>query len=398
MPTRRRGGLPAVVWVAAAVWILAATAETFVLFTVLWLAAPQGWSGVQTAFVVLALSAPILAGGILGGRAVDHYGGRPIVLCDVGARTLLLVLLAVFAWNGSLPILAVLVIGAICGGLSPLSYTGVRWLMPRLVAPEDLPRANAAVAIGDQLPLLLAAVLVAPAIELLGPGRAMLLPAALLALATLGALRLPHHPGAARAAPPAPGDHVPPRQRPWRSRRIVALTLLSAAYYFAYGPFEPVVPGLVRDQLRAGAGTYVLLWGLFAVGALAALPLGPRLARRQHPGVVNALGAALWGLTMLPLLVITSPVIAAVVFLVGGAVWGPYSTVQTTALQQWSDPAVHGRVLGTQRALLLTAAPLGAALGAAALDVAAPATILAVSSGGCALAGLVALTLPALRR
>jgi MFS family permease len=390
--------LPAVVWTASAAWVLAATAETFVLFTVLWLAAPQGWSGLQTALVVLALSAPVLAGGVLGGRAVDRFGGRPIVLCDVGARTVLLLLLAVLAWGGTLPILAVLVIGAVCGGLSPLSYTGIRWLMPRLVAPGDLPGANAAVAIGDQLPLLLAAVLVAPAIELLGPGRAMLLPVALLTLATVGAVRLPRQPPARPAAPSRPHDASGPRHRPWRSQRLVALTLVSVAYYFAYGPFEPVVPGLVRDQLHGGAKTYVLLWGLFALGALAALPLGPRLARRTRPGVVNALGAALWGLTMLPLLVITSPVLAAAVFLVGGVVWGPYSTVQTTAVQQWSDPAVHGRVLGTQRALLLTAAPLGAALGAAALDVAAPATILAVSSAGCALAGLGALALPALRR
>lgn len=389
--------LPAAVWLASGVWILAATAEIFVLFGVLWIAGPQGWSGSQTALVVLALCAPVLVGGVLGGRAVDRHGGRPVVLADVVTRAALLVVLVVAGWGGELPLVAVLVVGALAGGLSPLSYTGVRWLMPRLVPASQLPHANAVVAVGDQLPLLIGAALVGPTIELLGAGRAMLVPVVLLAVAAAGALRLPR--GAAAVAPSAaPGREAAPRRTPWRSPRIVALTLLSAAYYFAYGPFEPVVPAFVRERLGGDAGTYGLLWVLFAAGALASLPLAPRLARRARPGVVNACGAALWGLVMLPLAVVGDTVVAALVFLAGGAVWGPYSTVQTTALQRWADPSVLGRVLGVQRALLLTVAPLGSALGAAALDVAAPAAILAVSAAGCALAGLAALALPDLRR
>jgi predicted MFS family arabinose efflux permease len=101
---------------------------------------------------------------------------------------------------------------------------------------------------------------------------------------------------------------------------------------------------------------------------------------------------------MLPIAVIHDVLPAAVLFLVGGAIWGPYTTIETSALQRWVSPARHGAVFGLQRSLLSVATPLGAALAAIALQYAAPRTVLAASAGGCALAGLLALTNRDLRR
>ena len=78
-------------------------------------------------------------------------------------------------------------------------------------------------------------------------------------------------------------------------------------------------------------------------------------------------------------------------FLLGGLVRGPYTTSETTALQRWTDPARHGAVFGLQRSLLTTATPLGAAVGAIALEWLSPATVLALSAGGCVVAGTAAL-------
>jgi hypothetical protein len=178
---------------------------------------------------------------------------------------------------------------------------------------------------------------------------------------------------------------------------VVTLIGLSVAYYLAYGPFQTATPFLVRDQLRAGEGVYSVLWVLFGVGALATLPLAPALSRRR-PGVVNAAGAIVWGLAMLPLVLLDSAVAAAVLFLVGGAIWGPYSAVEATALHRWTDPSQHGRVFGLQRSLLSTASPLGAAVAAIALDVFAAGAVLAASALGCVLAGAGALLSKDLRR
>lgn len=388
------------VWRASAASVLAATADNFLLFALFWVAGPQGWSGVETALIVLALRLPTLVGGTVGGRAVDRFGGRPLMILDAGARCLLMVVLAVAGWSGQLPLAAVLIVGALAGGLAPVTYAGARWLVPRLVPDDDVPRANAALSLSDQLPMFAGAALVAPALELFGPGRAMLLAAALLAVAGGLAFGLPRRaslPGDPHAAWDAAHASAVGGPSPWRSPRVVALVGLSIVYYFVYGPFEVVTPPFVREHLHGGEGLYGTLWVLFGIGAIATLPLAPRLARRR-PGMVNALGAVAWGLVMLPLAFIGNPGLAAAIFLVGGAVWGPYTTIETTALHRWTPPSQHGRVFGTQRALLYTAAPLGAAVGALALPYLPSATILGVSAAACAVAGMLALCLPDLRR
>ncbi|MFI5898146.1 MFS transporter [Actinoplanes sp. NPDC051513] len=395
--SRRR--LPRTVWTAGAVTALASTADNFVLFLLLWVAQPQGWSAVQTAAVVLVLRLPTLATGVLLGRAVDRWGGRRLILIDLTGRAVLLLLLVLSSRQAdTLPLAPVLVLGGLCGALAPASYAGVRWLVPRIVDTEQLGRANAVVALGDQLPLILGAALAGPSLALLGAATSMVVPAGMLFVATALTLTL------ARPAPAAPsmprGRIDPPADRDDARRlppRVLALIALSTAYYFAYGPFETASPPFVRGQLGAAEGTYSLLWTLFGIGALATLTTGPLLSRRR-PGVVNAVGALVWGAVMLPIAVIHDVLPAAVLFLVGGAIWGPYTTVETGALQRWVSPARHGAVFGLQRSLLAVATPLGAALAAIALQEVAPRTVLAVSAGGCALAGVLALTSRDLRR
>ena len=100
-----------------------------------------------------------------------------------------------------------------------------------------------------------------------------------------------------------------------------------------------------------------------------------------RPGVVNAVGAMVWGLVMLPIAFVHDPVVVSALFFLGGAVWGSYTTIETTAVQRWVDPSRHGAVFGLQRSLLASATPVGAALGALALSYTSPALVLGVSAG-----------------
>jgi hypothetical protein len=297
--------------------------------------------------------------------------------------------------GGDLPLVAVVVLGGVAGMLSPATYAGVRTLVYRLVDTDELPRANTAVSVGEQLQLLVGSALVGPARLVLGPGWSPLVPAALLLTASLLARRLPpvdagHSSSGAGAAvhePVAAGR--PPT-------RVLAIVALSTAYYLAYGPFEAATPAFVRDRLDGTEAAYSLLWTVFGVGSLASLAIAPLLARRR-PGMVNALGTLAWGLAMLSLVWVHDLWLAAVLFLIGGALWGPYTAVEATALHRWVHPAHHGRVFGVQRSLLATATPLGAALGALGLERLSAAAVLGGSAAGCACAGLVALTYGGLR-
>lgn len=383
---------PATRWLATA-WTLASTADSFLLFVLLWIAQPQGWSGTETAGLVVAVRLPTLAGGILGGRAVDRYGPIPMMLLDGVTRTAMMAGLVIAGLGGTLDIWVVLWLGAAAGATSPLSYSAARTLVPRLVPPQALGRANALLSVGDQLPMLLGAILTGPALAWLGTGPAFALPLLMMLAVTAIAIGL-------RSAPQRRSRPVPRAiraTRPRQSSRVIGLIGLSVAYYFTYGPYETVLPYYVREQLGSGLGGYTLLWALFGAAALLTLPSATALSRHR-PGLVNAAGAIVWGLLMIPLAFTDDLTIAAVGFAVAGAVWGPYSAIETTALQRWTDPTDHGRVFGTQRALLAIASPLGAAIGAIAADHFAAAPILAASAIGCTLAGLIACAVPGLRK
>jgi predicted MFS family arabinose efflux permease len=387
--------LPASMRRLAAGWTLASTADNFVMFVLLWSAGPQGWSGQQTALLVVAIRLPAVLGGVLGGRAVDRFGPVPMLLLDAVARVLLMGALAISSWNGELQIWTVLALGAAAGTTAPLSYAAARTLVPRLVEPHLLGKANALLSIGDQLPLLLGAILTGPALGLLGTGPAFLLPFAMLIVVAVIALRLR---GTDRPAPEhRPDEAGTTGPRTWRSARVIGLISLSVAYYFTYGPYETVMPYFVREQLGSGLGGYTVIWALFGAAALLTLPLATRLSQHR-PGLVNAVGAIAWGALMLPLAFVHDLTAVAVGFAVSGAIWGPYAAIETTALHRWTDPADHGRIFGTQRAVLAIASPLGAAVGALGIDHLSPPAILAISAGGCALAGLAALTIRDLRR
>jgi predicted MFS family arabinose efflux permease len=390
--TRR---LPPAVWATAGVAFLANSADSFVLFLLLWVAQPQGWSGAQTAMIVLVLRLPTLFSGVLLGRAVDRWGARPIMLLDLSARTVLLLLLVVFARGGVLPLLPVLVLGGLSGAVSPATYAGARALVPQLVPDQQLGRANALVSLGDQLPLLVGTALVGPSLALLGVTASFLIPLSLLVAALVMAWALPRARVTAAATRARPAGGLRPTRR-WPPR-VVALIGLSTVYYFAYGPFETASPEFVRVRLGAGEGVYSLLWALFGAGALSTVLLGATLARRR-PGVINAVGAVTWGLVMLPIGALHSVPIAAVFFLIGGSIWGPYTAVESTALQRWVKPSQHGAVFGFQRSLLATATPLGAALGAIAVQRLTAGLVLSISAGACCVAGLLALTHRDLRR
>jgi len=379
----------------AAAWVLASTADNFVVFVLFWLAEPQGWSGVETALVVVATRLPCLVGGIFGGRAVDRFGPRRMLVADAGLRLILMLGLVLAGADGELGLTAVLVLGALAGGSAPVAYAAARTLTPRLVRSDQLGRANSLLGIGDQLPLLASAVLAGPTLSMMGIGPAFLVPAALLAVVLVIAALLPDQSSADSAAAERSHQETPPA-RPWRTPGVMPLVALSVAYYFTYGPFETVMPAFVREDLDSGVGGYSLLWTAFGLASLASLPLAPWLARRR-PGLVNAGGAALWGLVTIPFVLADTLVAATVFFVVSGAVWGPYSAIETTALQRRTHPQSHGRVFGTQRALLQTASPIGAAAGAVALGYTTPVLILLVSAVACTVAGLLAFLSPGIR-
>jgi hypothetical protein len=90
------------------------------------------------------------------------------------------------------------------------------------------------------------------------------------------------------------------------------------------------------------------------------------------------------------MMLVHSTTAVVLIYTVSGIAWGRYAAVEATALQHWTDSRQHGRVFGTQRALIVTAIPVGGAAGSLALGHASVSLILVVSAAACTLTGLLA--------
>jgi predicted MFS family arabinose efflux permease len=264
------------------------------------------------------------------------------------------------------------------------------------VAVGQVGRANTLLALTEGLPIIASAVLAGPALAWLGAGAfavpAVMLVAALWIAAGLGPGRPPQ--GIREESEP---EAVGGARRGF-PRSVIALIVLSTAYFFAYGPFQPLLPVLVERHLDGDATTFAVLRVGVGLGALVGLVFAPYLASLDRPGLVNAWGAVLYGLAMLPLVFVHSVTWALGIYFLSGVVWGPYAAVETTALQKWTRPEQHGRVFGLQRALVISAIPAGGAIGSLALDRAGLTAILAGSALLCSVVGVLALMYPPLRR
>jgi MFS family permease len=164
------------------------------------------------------------------------------------------------------------------------------------------------------------------------------------------------------------------------------LGLLVVTWFFNafFGPVEVALPMFVVHDLRAGAGILGAYWAAFGVGALiGALAVG---AVRRLPLWTIMLGIiAGHGICMLPFAWQHhwGPSLAG--FALAGVIYGPYSALSFTLLQERAPATSLTTVLAARSAVLLTASPVGAAAGGFLVSVTTPRDVLI----GCGLAMII---------
>ncbi|HEU4899549.1 MAG TPA: MFS transporter [Actinomycetota bacterium] len=381
-------------WRLAAGLVLSRTGDQLTIIALVWFVLDLTGSGVAVGLVLLCAGLPPVMTGPLLGRVLDRWPLRWVLVADNLLRAVLIGSIPMLHWLERLtpPLVYGLTLAA--GALVPATDAGVRVALPRLVEDGALERANLLLSIGDQVSVLVGPAAGGLLVGLVGAPPVLLLDAAsFLAMAALvGPL-----PGTstAQAAPPSAGDAA--TRTPLRDPTVRTVLALTLAYFLTYGPMEPALPLYSRDVLQAGPAGYGLLWSAFGAGALLGLATVP-LVTCLRPGLALGGNALLWGLTLLPLLVVTAVVPAMLVLAVGGLIWAPYVTVEASLLQRVTPPAMLGRVFGVRRAVTAAATPLGAAAGGFLLHDITPTAVIGLSAVTCMLAGTAALCSAGLRR
>lgn len=341
----------------------------------------DGMSAVALAWLAVRLASPGEAGPLIGAAVAAYALPGVLGALLLGRRLRRLppaALLRAASWTRA-AFLGAVPLAQVCGLLHPALYVGLlagssllhAWgggakyaLLGSLVPPAERTAANALLSTSMWVSTIAGPALAGVLTTVLDPAWIIGLDAltfALLGLRTRATF--PAHATEKEHAGPSATESVPSVRQVLRSRpMLLGLLVVTWFFNFLYGPVEVALPLLVHDELGAGGGLLGLYWSVFgcgailatlAVGALRALPLWPVTL-----GIVAAHGLAL--LAFGP----AAPVLVSLgAFGLAGLVYGPYSALSFSLFQEHSPPAVLTSVLALRGAVLLTAAPLGAALG-----------------------------------
>lgn len=375
--------------------------DQFTTIALLWFVLQLTGSGAAVGLVILCFQLPGVVTGAFLGRLLDRFQPRLIMSLDNLIRAALIAAIPALYALRVVQLWHVFVLALLAGALSPATTAGVRMFLPYLVSDDALDRANTLTAASMQFSYLAGPVAAGFAVATLGGPWALLVDAASFLLMGLLVLTLPTIVHVPRATHPKEGKEA----HRWLGfgtlfslRYVPALTLLALIFFFSYGPLEAALPVYSSQTLHAQASGYGLLWTGFGIGAFLGVITLTRLSTRWRPSIALPLIAILWGALLCPLFLIQQLVPAMIFLGLAGAAWAPYTPMETSLLQRLVPAEVRGQVFGARLALVVAAAPLGAALGGVLLQYLSAPLVIAISGVACILAGLGGLASPSLRQ
>lgn len=349
---------------------------------VAWLAvliAPPGQSGLVVGAAVAAYALPGAVGALVFGRWLRRLVPRRLLAADSWLRALLLGCVPLAWATGVLhPVLYV----ALLAGSSVLHAwggAGKYSLISQMLPPDQRLAANALVSSSGS-----ASVIVGPALA--GFLAAVVSPAWIIGLDALSfvvlAVQVGRLGGAAKAvatAAPVDTGRSATGLRLLRSQpELLGVLALTWFFNFLYGPVEVALPLHVTDDLHSGASLLGLYWTLFGAGAVLGGLTVSALSKLPHWPVTLGIVAG-WGLMLVPFGLGATAGISLVCFALGGMIYGPFTALSFTLFQDRTPAAWLTTVLAVRGAALLTASPVGTALGGPLSAAMGPRQVLAAS-------------------
>ncbi|MGW6984827.1 MFS transporter [Streptomyces sp. NPDC054932] len=360
---------------------------------VAWLAieiAPPGQSGMLLGAALAAYALPGAAGALLFGRWLRRLPAARLLAADSRIRAVLLGCVPL-AWAAGVlhPVLYV----ALLAGSSLLhawGNAGKFSLLARILPPDQRLAANALVSSSTSASIVIGPALAGFLAVVISPAWLIGLDALSFAVLAVQVGRLRGTAAAGKeeeekkdgqeaSALPADADRSAAGLHLLRKQpELLGVLALTWFFNFLYGPAEVALPLHVTDDLHAGAGLLGLYWALFGAGAvLGGLAAG---ALQRFPLWPVTLGiVAGWGLALVPFGLGASAPVTLACFTLGGLIYGPFTALSYTLFQERTPAAWLTTVLAARSAALLTAGPVGTALGGPLIALLGPRQVLAAS-------------------
>ena len=326
-------------------------------------------SGVWVSALLIADFLPAVAIGLLLGPLVDRLSRKRLLVGADLVRLAVFVLLAFTVSAGQI-VAAALVAGVATGLARPAAYAG----LPNLVAAEDLPRANSALRLAEQLTLTVGTFLGGIVVATAGPDPAYVVNAVSFGVSAILLLRIP---GALLQQGRAEGqgywqDLGEGFRLVLRSRPLLAVLLSWNLAMIAAGFVNVSEVVLAKVSFDAGDFGFGLLFAANGVGAVVGALLASYWIERRGMTILYGLAIAVMAVAYIAAACAPN-VWVAIGFVVVGGIGNATALVCNTLLVQRGAPdRLRGRaftlIMGTNFAVLgigmVIAGPLVDALGA----------------------------------
>jgi MFS family permease len=320
----------------------------------------QTGSASATAATALARVLPIALLSAIGGAIVDRSRRRRLLVVTTVARGIAAAPLLIVAW-GSVPFPVLLGVVALLACLGQVNGPAVGASLPVVVAPDDLPRANAQLAARTVLVQLSAPAAGAFIYESQGLATVVVVNMALYLVATCAWAILPLDVPSPASRNRLLYDTVEGLRRVRRDPKLTRLLVAASLALIGLAIEMAVLVPFVRDELGAPARAVGWLTTAQAVGGLIASALLPWLHRKRGLDFLLRLGMLGVPAATIGLLV-SRDVVQALPGLVAA---GMLLTVLGAGMQLHVQTTVEGGYLGRVIGVVFTAVGAASVLGAA---------------------------------
>ena len=391
-------------WVGEAVSSLG---DQFALIALPWLALVMTGSGLALGGVLALMAIPRALFMLIGGVSVDRLSPRRVMIGSNAVRLVAVAALGVVVLAGLAELWMLYAFALVFGVADAFFFPAQISIVPQLVEPDQLQRANgvvqgtaqATVLVGPALAGIVIAALGSEGANTTGIGAALLLDAItfVVSMVTLWLIR-------ARAAAPAAqasiiesiGEGVRFVWSRASMRAVIGISL--SANLFIVGPFEVGLPYFAYTRLPEGAAAFGVLLAAFGGGSLIGLAAGAMLPtpRKERLGVVVISAVSLAGVGLAALAPVHSTVLAAVMTAASGVALGYGNLLGLTWIQSRIPPDLMGRVMSLMILGSIGSVPISMLVAGAAVEVSLEATLI-VAGLGMAVISLAFLVSPAVR-
>jgi MFS family permease len=338
----------------------------------LFIASLQG-SSLQLGIAYALENAPVLIIGLVGGVFIDRLRVRWLMIASDVVRALLFLGLAAaatgdFTSDRTGQVLVVFAVAFLVGGLTNLFETSLMTVIPDVVEPKFLARANgrisATINVGNIAGPALAGLLVAATssftlVFFIDSLTFVVSAASLVMVGRIDTERLP-------STNTFRSDLVTGLRYVWNEVRLRATTIAIATANLVVGFIEATFVLLAaREELVGASEDWQLgvLYSVFGLGAIAGSVAAPRVAHLIGLGKTTVVGMITFPLAFI-LFVNTPFSLLGLLYLFIAFVMLMLINVPIVTIRQMYTPAIlRGRVIAAARAIGWTTLPLGALLG-----------------------------------